>query len=133
MPVLANITIKKFNGTTDVIYTAVAGASGDNSPAVFRNGTEGTTLAENPTFLISSKANGPKTGRRINVEFSWPTKTVDASGNVTITGRAAGSATLLVPQNQTVATINEMGSQFGNLLGATLTKACFVEGYAPRG
>lgn len=45
MPTLANITIKKADGTTDVVYTAIAGAAGDNTPAMFRNETIGTTLA----------------------------------------------------------------------------------------
>lgn len=133
MPKLADITVKKFDGTTDVIYTAVAGAAGDNTPALFRNNTVGTTLAQRPTLLVKSKDNGPRTGRRVNVDFSWPTTTADAGGNVTVNGRMAGNASVLVPQNQTLEAINEQCAQFANLLASVLIKACFIEGHAPRG
>lgn len=133
MPTLANITVKKFDGTTDVIYTAVAGAAGDNNPALFRNNTVGTTLAQRPTLLVKSKDNGPRTGRRVSVDFSWPTTTVDAGGNVSVNGRMAGTASVLVPQNQTTETINEQCAQFANLLASALIKASFIEGHAPRG
>lgn len=33
MPQMANITVKKADGTTDVVYTALTPAGGDNSPA----------------------------------------------------------------------------------------------------
>lgn len=132
MPTLANITVKKADGTTDVIYTAVAGAAGDKTPAVFRNNTVGTSLAERPTLLVSSRDNGPKTGRRVDINFSWPLSTVDAGGNKTITGRMTGTASVLVPQNQDVTAINEQASQFGNLIGSALVKSSLAEGFAPR-
>lgn len=132
MTILSNITVKKSDGTTDVIYTAVAGASGDRTPALFRNNTVGTTVAERPTLLISSRDNGPRTARRVDVNFSWPLTTIDAGGNKTITGRMTGTASVLVPQNQDVAVIAEQAHQFGNLIGSTLVKATFGDGFAPR-
>lgn len=132
MPTLANIVVKKADGTTDVTYTAIAGAAGDKSAAVFRNNTVGTTVAERPTLLISSRDNGPKTGRRVDVNFQWPLTSTDAGGNKTVTGRMTGSCSVLIPQNQDADLISEQAAQLSNLLGATLTKACFSEGYAPR-
>lgn len=133
MPSMASITVKKADGTTDVVYTAIAGAAGDNSPAVFRNNTVGTTLAERPTLLISSKSNGTRTGRRIDVNYSWPITSEDAGGNLVVSGRMTGTASVLVPQNQTTAVIAEQAYQFGNLMGSALMKASFDEGYSPRG
>lgn len=132
MPSMANITVKKADGTTDVIYTAVTGAAGDNSPAVFRNNTVGTTLAERPSLLISSKDNGPRTGRRVNISFAWPIPSTDAGGNKIIAGRMTGTTSVLIPQNQDVAVIKEQAYQFANLLGSALIKASFDEGFAPR-
>lgn len=132
MSTLANITIKKNDGTTDVVYTAITGAAGDNTPAVFRNDTVGTTLAERPTLLVSSKSNGPKTGRRVSCDFSWPITSQDAGGNKLVTGRMTGTCSILVPQNQDLAVINEQASQFANLIGSALVKATFKDGYAPR-
>jgi hypothetical protein len=132
MPTLANITVKKADGTTDVIYTAIAGAAGDRTPAVFRNDTVGTTIAERPSLLVSSKDNGTKTGRRVDINFSWPLTSEDAGGNKLITGRMTGTCSVLIPQNQDASTILEQAYQFGNLIGSTLIKASFGDGYAPR-
>lgn len=132
MPTLANITIKKADGTTDVVYTAIAGAAGDNTPAMFRNETIGTTLAERPSLLIRSLSNGPKTARRVNVDFSWPLTSQDAGGNKIVSGRMTGTASVLIPQNQDVAVINEQATQFSNLMGSLLVKASFKDGFAPR-
>lgn len=133
MPQMANIVIKKADGTTDVTYTAVAGSAGDGTPAVFRNNTVGTTLAECPTLLIKASSNGARTARRLRGDFSWPTVTTDSGGNKSITGRMSGDVNVLVPQNQTPAVIKEQCYQFGNLLASALFKAAMEEGYAPRG
>lgn len=130
MPNLANITVKKADGTTDVVYTAITGAAGD-SPAVFRNKTVGTTIAEQPSLLIRSKDNGPRTARRVSCDFSWPIMSQDAGGNKIVSGRMAGTASVLVPMNQPTADIEQQAAQFANLLGSALVKASFVEGYAP--
>lgn len=132
MPSLANITIKKADGTTDVVYTAVAGSSGDGSPAIFRNDTVGTTLAERPTLLVKTSSNGPKTARRLRADYSWPVVSTDGGGNKTIVGRMTGDASFLIPQNQTIELISEQAYQFGNLIASAIIKASAVEGYAPR-
>lgn len=132
MPQMANITVKKADGTTDVVYTGITGAAGDNSPAIFRNDTVGTTLAERPTLLVNSRNNGTRTGRRVDVNFSWPIVMTDSGGNKTINGRMTGSCSVLVPQNQDVAVIKEQTYQFGNLLASLLIKESFNQGFSPR-
>lgn len=127
-----NITIKKADGTTDVIYTGVTVSAGDSSPAVYRNDTVGTTLAERPSLLISSRSNGPKSARRVDVNYTWPIMSQDAGGNKILAGRMVGSASVLIPQNQDAALINEQAFQFGNLMATTIVKAALSSGYAPR-
>lgn len=131
MPSIASITVKKADGTTDVVYTAVAGASGDKTPAVFRNNTVGTTTAERPLLQVQSLSNGPKTARRINCDYVWPLVTTDAGGNKVVSGKMSATASVLVPQNQDPAVIKEQAYQFGNLMAAALIKSTFEEGYAP--
>lgn len=133
MPNMANITIKKADGATDVVYTAIAGAAGDGTPAVFRNNTVGSTLAERPTLLVRATSNGTKTARRVRGDFSWPIVATDAGGNKTITGRMTGETSVLVPQNQDPLVIKEQAYQYGNLIASAIIKASFEEGYAPRG
>lgn len=132
MPTLSNITVKKADGTTDVVYTALQPASG-NLPAIFRNNTVGATLAERPTLLIKAMDNGTKQSRRVRVDFSWPLVSTDSGGRVVPAGRMAGEASVVIPQNQDAATIKEQAHQFANLIGSAIIKACFDEGYAPRG
>lgn len=132
MPTLTNIVIKKADGTTDVTYTAIQGAAGPNVPAMFRNNTVGTTVAERPTFNIKGADNGNGTARRMRCDFSWPIVSTDAGGNKRVTGRMSGEASILMPQNQDAAIIKEQAYQFGNLIGSVLIKASFDEGYAPR-
>lgn len=122
----------KADGTTDVIYTGVTVSAGDNSPAVYRNNTVGTTLAERPSLLISSKSNGPKTARRVDVNYSWPIMSQDSGGNKLLSGRMTGSASVLIPQNQDVALIKEQAYQFGNLMATAIVKTALESGYAPR-
>lgn len=132
MPTIANITIKKADGTTDVVWTAVQGAAGPNVPAQFRSNSVGTTVAERPTFNVKAADNGNRTARRVRCDFSWPMAVVDSGGNKRITGRASGEATMLIPQNQDAAVIKEQAYQFGNLIASAMVKASFDEGYAPR-
>lgn len=132
MPTIANITVKKADGTTDVVYMATAASAGDSSPAVFRNNTVGTTVAERPTLLVRSTDNGSRTARRLRVDYSWPIVATDAGGNKVVAGRMSGEASVLIPQNQDAAVIAEQAAQFGNLIGSALIKASFNDGFAPR-
>lgn len=132
MPTLANITVKASNGTTDVVYTAVQGAAGPTVPAMFRNASVGSTVAERPTLLVKAQDNGNKTSRRVRVDYSWPLVTTDAGGNKRVTGRMAGEASVVIPQNQDASVIKEQAYQFANLIGSALIRASFDEGYAPR-
>ena len=132
MPTLANIVIKKYDGTTNVTYTAVQGSSGDKTEATFVNNSVGTTPMEYPRLSVWSQSNGPKTARRLSGSFLWPTMKQDAGGNKIATGGASGTFSLLVPQNQPLTDIQEQAAQFGNLVAAALIRAAMIEGYAPR-
>jgi hypothetical protein len=88
---------------------------------------------ERPTLLVKASDNGPKTARRVRVDFSWPIPATDAGGNKVLAGRMSGEASVLIPQNQDPAVMKEQAYQFGNLIGSALLKASFDEGAAPRG
>lgn len=132
MPTLANITVKKADGTTDVVYTALTGSSGDKTPARWRNATVGVMPAESALFEISSRSNAAGTARRVDVNYVWPTTRQDAGGNKVVDGKMSATASILIPQNQTAAVLGEQCHQFANLLASALVKATLVEGYAPR-
>lgn len=133
MPTMANITVKKADGTTDVVYTGVSGSSGDRTPAIWQNQTVGTMPAERPTLSVVAKATQTGTGRRIDYDFVWPLTSQDAGGNKSITNqpfRFRGD--MIVPQVQASTQIAEQVHQSCNLLAAALFKAMGIEGYAAR-
>lgn len=131
MPNMANIVIKKADGTTDVTYTAATPSAGDKSPAVWKNQSVGTVLAARPSFSLVSMDNGTKKARRLRSTFNWPKTRVDTAGNVSVVGGASGESSHLIPQDMTPVEIGEYVSQYANLLASALIKASLSEGYAP--
>lgn len=131
MPSMANITIKKADGTTDVVYTQKTPSAGDKSPAVWKNDTVGTVLAARPTFTIMAMDNGTRKARRARTTFIWPKTRLDAAGNVTVVGGASSESSHLIPQDMLADEIGEYVAQYAGLLYSTLIKASLNDGYAP--
>jgi hypothetical protein len=131
MPQMADITIKKADGTTDVVYSQANPSAGDKAPAVWKNKTVGTILAARPTFTLVAQDNGTGKARRIRSTYHWPKTRIDAATNVTVAGGASSESSHLIPQDMTPAEIEEYVAQYANLLASTLIKASLNEGYAP--
>lgn len=131
MPQMANITIKKADGTTDVVYTAASPSAGDKSPAVWKNHSVGTVLAARPTFSLLAMDNGTRKARRARSSFNWPKTRVDTAGNVSVVGGASSESSHLIPQDMTSVEIGEYVAQYANLLASALIKASLNDGYAP--
>lgn len=131
MPNMANIVIKKADGTTDVTYTSAAPSAGDKSPAVWKNQTVGTVLAARPSFTLVAMDNGTRKARRVRSTFIWPKTRVDTAGNVTVVGGASSESSHLIPQDMTPTEIGEYVAQYANLLASALIKQSLVDGYAP--
>lgn len=130
MPQMANIVIKKADGTTDVTYTAAAPSAGDKSAAVWKNKTVSDVLAARPSFTLVAMDNGTKKARRLRSTFLWPKTRYDSAGNLTVVGGASSESSHLVPQDMTAVEIAEYVHQYGNLLASALVKECLVEGYS---
>lgn len=130
MPNLANITIKKNDGTTDIVWTGKVPSSGDKNPALWKSDTVGSAPAFRPSFSLESMFNGTKSARRLNWEFRYPVTTVDAGGKTVVANVAIGSGSFLLPQGMTDADLNEAVSQHANLLVSVLIKDCFKTGYS---
>lgn len=133
MPQMADITVKRADGTTNVTYSATNPAAGDKSPALWVNNTVGTVLAARPRFTVLSASNGTRKARRIRTTFVWPKARTDVAGNVTVAGGASGESSYLVPQDMTLAEIDEFVAQYSGLLYSTLVRASIASGYAPGG
>lgn len=84
MSTAANITVKKNDGTTDVIYGVLEGRSGDN-PARWKAPALGATPVTQPEFRVNSKV---MTGRdaskkKVIATFHYPYSVVNTTTGVT--------------------------------------------------
>lgn len=129
MPTMADIIVKKKDGTTNVTFTALAPSAGDGSPAIWRSDTVSTVLAYRPTLQASTVWNGPKDARRMNLKFMWPViQTVD--GVEVITSRIPMELSMTVPQSADATQLGEAVHQGLNLCSATLVKQIAEAGFS---
>lgn len=113
----ANITIKKADGTTDVVFTALSPSAGDKTPAIWRSESVGSIAANRPLLSVSARASADKKARIVNVSYSFPeTYTDSTTGLVKVNTSFRAQVQIVVPQNQTDASIQEAAAQFGNLM-----------------
>lgn len=131
MPQMANITIKKADKVTDVTWVAKTPSAGDKSPAVFKNDSVGTVLAQRPTFTVVAADNGTRKARRIRTTTYWPKSRLDSAGNIVVVGGASSEKSTLIPQDMTASEIAEFVYQEAALHLSVLLQAVGNEGYAP--
>lgn len=125
-----NKTIKKNDGTTDIVYTAIQASGGENSPAVYRSETVGSAAAHRPRLEVKSRSNGPKTARRVEALFYYPTTVTGSDGKISVVDKAVGQVSFLNPLAMPTTDANEAASQFCNLVGHPDFKAMLKAGYA---
>lgn len=131
MPQLANIVVKKNDGTTDVTFTGIQPSGGDKAPAMWRNESVGTAVAHRPTVVLSSRNNGTGTARRMDGQAVFPTTVTGADGRVTVADRLIVSISGVIPSGMPSAEVNEAVSQALNVFASSLVKDSFKAGYAP--
>lgn len=132
MPTMANITVKKADGTTDVVYTALQGSSGDGVAAVWRNETVGSAAGHKPVVSMASRWNGPRTARRVDASFVYPQIATDTNTGLTsVVNKVPVTISAVVPAAVPDATVAEAIAQAINLFDSTLFVDSFKAGYAP--
>lgn len=133
MPTMANITVKKADGTTDVVYVAQAPSNGDSSPARWRVDAIGGAPANRPVLSVGAKSASNGATRVVFGKLVLPeTYTDTTTGLVSVRSSASGSFEVRVPQILTATTISEFAAQFGNLMASALLKSCNEAGFAPQ-
>lgn len=135
MPTMASITVKKADGTTDIVYDALNASGGDASPAVWRQDTgaaAGLPVGLRARFQCLSKWNGPKTARQLRFQYSMPYAIQDSTTTAySSSDRVVFDGIITVPQGIPASTINEAAAQVLNLLASSLVKSSAQAGYAP--
>lgn len=135
MPTMANITVKKNDGTTDIVYDALSGSGGDNTPASWRQDTgevAGKPMGLRKTFEVKTKWNGPKTARQLTFQYVGPYAVQDSTTTLySAKDRLVFTGIMTVPMAIPSSEINEFVSQAVNLLASTLIKDSAKAGFAP--
>lgn len=131
MASMADITVKKADETTNIVYTAKVASAGDRTPAVWKSTTVGTAPAHNPSLSLTSRSNGDGKVRRVEFAFAYPQTAVASDGSISVVNLAQVSGSAAVPQGMPQADLNEAVAQCMNLLASTLVKQAMKDGYAP--
>lgn len=132
MPSMADITVKKNDGTTDVVYTAMAPSSGDSTAAVWRAEAVASVANQKPRLEVRTRYNGDRTARRIDYYFTYPvTQTDTGSGLTTVIGSVPFNGSMVMPLSSPDSLIAEAVSQLANLMVSTLVKNSAKAGFAP--
>lgn len=130
MPNLANITVKKNDGTTDVIYTGMQPAAGDGSSAIWRQTTNAYPSCQPELRIIAKQAKG-KMGRAVRGTFVYPQAIVNSTTGVTsVLTTAYGDVNFVFDRTMSQAEINEAAAQFANLIASVLVKECLRTGFS---
>lgn len=134
MPSASSITVKKNDGTTDIVYDLLTASGGENSPFVVRQDTgapSGLPVGLRPVLTVNSKWNGNKTARQLPVLFKYPYATQDTTTQLYKgAGDVVFSGMLTAPVSLPQSVIDEAVSQGFNLIASTLVKAMGKAGYA---
>lgn len=131
MPQIANIVVKKNDGTTDVTYTAVVPSAGDKSPAIWRNTSVGSAAGHQPTVQVTSRANGTNTARRVDAQGTYGSLVTGSDGRVNVADKVIVQLSAVVPLGMPTVDVNEAVSQLLNVFASSLIKQSVQTGFAP--
>lgn len=130
MPQMADITVKKADGTTNVVYVALTPSAGDKVPARWRLNAVSPIPNHRPTVEIVARDNGTKDGRRLVMSGKYPVIATE-SGTEVLKAIVPVEISMLIPQNVDAVQATEAVHQFGNLFVSALMRSSFVDGYSP--
>lgn len=132
MPNMANITVKKADNTTDVIYVALSPSAGDKTPAQWRVEAIGTVPGNRPTFSLTSKSSADRQARILEGKLSYPETFTDSTTGVVATRlRETFSFTSITRLDASDVTTAELVAQAANLLKSNLIQETLKAGFAP--
>lgn len=129
---MANITVKKADGTTDIVYTALTPSAGDETPATWRSETAASINSGKPVASLTTKWNGAKNVRRADFHFVYPqTATDSTTGLTSVVNRIPLHVTASIPQEVPDTIVAEAVAQAINLLASVLVRDSVKSGYSP--
>ena len=130
MAAIANITIKKADGITDVVYTALTGAPGDGTPAKWRNEDVTLPIGQRANLTAVTKPNGKRDARQVQLRYRRPIVRTVNSVPVLI-GTIPFEINATLGEQFTQAEIDEAVAQALNFVAVAAVRDVFKTGYAP--
>lgn len=132
MPTMANITVKKADGTTDITYVAIQPAGGDGLEAVWRVEAIGTIAGNRPRLSLKSKPTADKRARVVDYQLVIPeTVTNSTTGVTSVRTKATSRGSFITSLDASDVTNVECAAQTANLLKSALIQICLTTGFAP--
>lgn len=129
MPSMANITVKKADGTTDVVFSALTPSAGDTVPAQWAPTTEAVPDFRPKVTLVTTN-NGSRTARRFRLLFTYPVK-AEVNGVNQVVAKVPVEITGTLPTNVSSTEVQEAIYQSGNFFTSSLVRESLVAGYSP--
>ena len=126
-----DLTIKKSNGTTDIVWTQTASAVADGTPAVFTSKTAHSLPIGQPTFSMKTAYSSNRTARRARLAFEMPI-VAEVNGRTQRVGTIPFEFGGLLPTDQPSAVTDEAVDQFINLLASPSIRTALKVMLAPR-
>jgi hypothetical protein len=131
MPQMADITVKKNDGTTNVVYTALSPSSGDGTPAIWKSQTVGTAAAHQPELRLASRDAAKGARRALRGTYQYPQIATNTTTSTTsVIDRANADFNVNIPKGMATADVNEFVAQATNLFASALVVACLKAGYS---
>lgn len=127
----ADITVKKADGTTNVVYVATAPSPGDKSPAVWLQNAASLIQGHRPRLEVKTQSNGSRTLRQVHVKFEFPHTFTDVNGLEKSTANVGVTLTAFLPLGAPTTVWKEASAQLANLLASLQVQSAFETGYAP--
>lgn len=135
MPSMASLTVKKSDGTTDIVFDALSGSGGDSSPAVWRQDTgaaAGLPVGLRSNFRLWTAWNGPRTARVVKFDLAFPYAVQDSTTTLySAKDRVVYQGQIILPVGIPATWLNESAYQGLNLLDALLIRQAVAAGYSP--
>jgi len=130
---MTDLTVKKNDGTTDAIYIQKTNAGGDTGQALWRYDAHAAPyIGLKPEFRFGTKFNGPRTARRVMLQYVYRSYATDSTTGVSsLVGAIPWTITGAIPLNVPQADIDESISQMFNLTDHATFQAWLKTGYAP--
>lgn len=131
MTAVSNVTVKKDDNTTDIVYTAQQGARAD-SPAQWFAPSLGATAATRPEIrMVNKKVPGRPNMTKVVGTMMFPYSVVNTTtGITTVERRAIGRIEIPFDSDLPSTVQAEFVSQFVHWCASSHAKAQFKEGQA---